>query len=142
MQEDLAVTISDAPIDGVAAHYRDDVWVLLWLVFPEDRALAVEIQRIDGVGERRVQVHHVADYQGFALVATQHAGRECPGDLQLADVLGRDLIERRIAIIIIGDGWHHHIRRVLLHLEQIVAARGRRIRRRLGIGTSYHQCGR
>ena len=54
VQEDLAVGVGEAAIDRVAAHHRNDVRILLGLVFPEDLAVVVEIERIDDVGERRV----------------------------------------------------------------------------------------
>ena len=63
----------------------------------------IEIKREDGVGEWRVHVHDVADDQRRAFMPAQHAGRECPRDLQLADIAGVDLVERGIALVIVGD---------------------------------------
>ena len=36
VQENLAVGVGYAAIDGVAAHHRDDIRILLGLVFPDD----------------------------------------------------------------------------------------------------------
>ena len=54
MQENLAVGIGQAAVDRVAAHHRDDVRILLRLIFPEDLAVVVEVEREDGVRERRM----------------------------------------------------------------------------------------
>ena len=53
----------------------------------------VQVKRIDRVWKRRMDIHGIANHQRSALVATQHAGRERPGDLQFLDVGGGDLIE-------------------------------------------------
>ena len=97
MQEDLAVGVGEAAVDRVAAHHRNDVRILLGLVFPEDLAVVVEVEREDGVGERRMNIHHVADDQRRAFVTAQHAGRERPGRRELVDVIGVDLLEFRVA---------------------------------------------
>ena len=68
-----------------------------------------------------MQIHHVADHQRRTLVAAQHAGGEGPRRLQLADILRGDLIQRRIALVVVGDGRHHHIGGIGLRLDQIVA---------------------
>ena len=44
-----------------------------------------------------MQIHHVADHERLAFVTAQHAGRERPRDLQLADVVGGDLLQCRVA---------------------------------------------
>ena len=93
MEEDLAVGVGHAAIDGVAAHDSDDGWILPGLVFPEDLAVVVEVKRKDGVGVRRMNIHHVADHQRGAFVTTQNAGRESPGWRDLVDVVGVDLLE-------------------------------------------------
>ena len=38
LQEDLAVAVGQAAVDGVAAHHRDDGRVLLRLVLPLERS--------------------------------------------------------------------------------------------------------
>ena len=93
MEEDLAVGIGQAAVDGVAAHHRDDVGILLGLIFPENLAVVVEVERKDSIRERRVDVHDVADDERRAFVAAQNAGRERPGWRELVDVLGVDLLE-------------------------------------------------
>ena len=47
IEEDLAVAIGDAAVDRIAAHHRDDVRILLGLIFPEDLAVVVQVERID-----------------------------------------------------------------------------------------------
>jgi hypothetical protein len=61
MEEDLAVRVGQAAVDRVAAHHRDDIRILLGLVFPQNLAVVVKVERKDSVGERRVQKHGVAD---------------------------------------------------------------------------------
>jgi hypothetical protein len=97
IEDDLAVAIGDAAVDGVAAHDRDDTGILLGLIFPKDLAVIVEIKRIDGVRERCMNIHHVADHQRAAFVATQYARGERPFDLQVFDVVLVDLVECRVA---------------------------------------------
>ena len=112
VQEDLAVGVGDAAVDRVAAHHRDHVRVLLRLVLPDDPAVLVQVERVDDVRERRVHVHHVADDERRALVAAQHAGREGPGDLEIADVVLVDLVERRVARVGVVAGLDRPVRRI------------------------------
>ena len=96
----------------------------------------VQVEREYRIGEWRVHVHDVADDQWCAFMAAQHTGGECPRHLQLADILCGDLIELRIALVVVGDRRHYHVCRILLHLDQVFARRGLR-----GCG-SHHQLGR
>jgi hypothetical protein len=105
MQEYFAVAIGDAAIDRIAAHDRDDVRILTRFVFPENLALVVQIERVDGIGERRMNVHHVADHERRPFMTAKHSGRKCPSHLQFADVRGRDLVqsrEPRVLIVLCG----------------------------------------
>ncbi len=120
MQEDLAIAVGEATVDRVAAHHRDDVRILLRLVLPDDLVLLRKVNGIDLVRERRVDVHDVADDQRAAFMAAQHAGREGPGNLELAHVLRVDLVELGIAGIGIVAGRHNPVFRVLRHLDQLV----------------------
>ena len=106
VQKDLAVTISHAAVDRVAAHHRDHARILLRLVLPQDLAIIVEIERVDNVRERRVHVHHIADDQRSAFMTPQHAGRKRPCHLQLADIPAINLLECRKAGIGIILCWH------------------------------------
>ena len=82
----------------------------------------------------------VADDQRCAFVAAQHAGGERPRHLQLADVLRGDLIERGIALVVVGDGRHHHVLRIRLHLHKVVS--GRAVQRRCADQQAgRHKCG-
>ena len=57
---------------------------------------------------------------GRALVAAQHAGREGPGDLHLADVAGVDLIELRVAGVRVVAGLDDPLIGVLDQLLHLV----------------------
>ena len=119
-EEDLAVGIGHAAVDGVAAHHRDHVGVLARLVLPEDAALLLDREGVDQVGERRVDVHDVTDHQRAAFVAAQDAGGEAPVDLQVLVVLRGDLVERAIALARIVAELHGPVVRVLLQLHHFV----------------------
>src|SRR5690348_16800585 len=96
MQKNLAITILNAAIDGVAAHHRDDRWILLWLIFPEDSAIVFEIERIDHIWKWRDEIHHIANHQRAALMAAQDARRKRPLWPQILGVLCIDLLDVRI----------------------------------------------
>src|SRR5439155_8770727 len=70
-------------------------------------------------GKRAVDVEHVADHQGAALVAAQHAGRECPRDAQVLDVFGADLLERAVAVVLHVARLHRPVLRVLAELDDL-----------------------
>src|SRR6476660_233285 len=120
MQEDLAVGISESAVDRVAAHDRNDVWILLGLVFPEDLGLVVEIERVDRVRERPMDIHDVADHERSTFVATQDASRERPCHLQFADIIGGDLLELGVALVGIISCRHHPALWVLRHFDEII----------------------
>ena len=120
MQEDLAVAIGDAAIDGVAAHDGNDVRILLGLVFPEDLGVVLQVERKDRVRERPMDIHDVADDERPAFVAAQNAGRERPRHLQLADVVGRDLLELRVPMVGVISCRHRPFFRVLRHPDQFI----------------------
>ena len=90
LQEDLVLSVGEAPVHGVAAHLRYHRDVLLRLVAPLD-LLRVEVDGEHLVGERRMDVHHAVHHQRRAFVAAEHAGGKHPGNLHLADVLRVDL---------------------------------------------------
>ncbi len=46
-----------------------------------------------------MDIHRVADHEGRALVAAQHAGRERPGDLEVAHIVLVDLVQLGIALV-------------------------------------------
>ena len=104
MQEDLAIGIGHAPVDRVTAHDGDHVRVLLGLVFPDDLAVVVQVERINDVRKRRVDIHDVPDHQRRAFMPAQDAGRECPSDLQLAHIVLVDLVQPGIARVGIVAG--------------------------------------
>ena len=141
VQEDLAVAVGHAAVDRVAAHHRDDVRVLLGLELPDHPAVVVEVERVDGVGERRVDVHHVADHQRAALVTAQHAGREGPGHLEIADIVAVDLGQLAITRVGIVAGRLSPYRRILLEHEKLVVGerQGRQAYGQGGAG-SHRSC--
>jgi hypothetical protein len=65
-----------------------------------------------------MDVHDVADNQRAALVAAQNASRERPRHLQLADIVGRDLLELGETLVGVIARRHHPFLRVLRHLDQ------------------------
>ena len=105
MQDDLAVPVRQPAVHGIAAHHRDHVGILLGLIFPQDLAVVVEIERIDQVGEGRVDVHRAADNQRSAFMTAENAGRKRPGHLERLDVLGVDRVEptvpRRCIVLVL-----------------------------------------
>ena len=117
-EDDLAVGVGRAAVDGVAAHHADDVRILLRLVAPDDLAGLVQVHGEDAVRERRVDVHHVADHQRAALVPAQHAGRELPGRAQVAHVVPVDLVELAVAPVGVVAGRHDPLVRVALQAQQ------------------------
>ena len=125
VQENGVVGVGDAAVDRVAAHRPDHVRVLLRLILPDDLAVLRQVERIDNVRERRVHVHHVADNERRALVPAQHTGREAPGDLEIADVVLVDLVERRVARVGVVAGLDRPVRRILHGLHHAVVGEGR-----------------
>jgi len=99
----------------------------------------LQIERVDVVGERRVQIHHVAHNQRRALVAAQHARRKLPGELHLADIVRRDLLQRRVTLVKVVARRRNPLLRVLRERRQFVRpGRGRRLRR---LGDGRGRCG-
>src|ERR1700756_3557426 len=77
-ENNLAIAIRDTPVDRVAAHYRDNRRILLWLVFPQDLPVLVEVEGEDSVRERGIDIHDVPYNERTPLVAPQYSGRERP----------------------------------------------------------------
>src|SRR4029450_1311110 len=120
MQENLTVGICEAAIDRVATHDGNDVWILLGLVFPKDLRVILQIERKNRIRERPMDVHDVADHERTACMATQNTSRKRPCHLQLADIVGRDLVEPRVALVGIISCRHHPIFWVLRHSDQLI----------------------
>src|SRR6202022_303973 len=74
--------------------------------------------------KRSMHIHDVADHQRTAFVAAQNAGRECPRNLQPADILSSDLLELGITLIGIIPGRHNPVFWVLRHLHELVVCMG------------------
>ena len=108
MQEDLVFRIGEAAIDRVATHLRYHRRILLRLVAPFD-FLRIDIEREDLVGERRMQVHGVADDERRTLVTAKHAGGKHPGHLHLAHVLSIDLGELAVTLVVHIAGLHRPV---------------------------------
>ena len=110
----------EAAVDGVAAERQ--VFGQRFLVVPELRAgLAV-----DGVGvvPGRGHVHDAVDHQRRAFEAVEHAGLERPDRDQPGDVLGVDLLERAVAVAVVGAAVHQPVGVVGAGLEQVVVIDG------------------
>src|SRR3984893_11570510 len=71
-----------------------------------------------------MHIHDVADHQRTAFMAAQNAGRECPRNLQPADILGSDLLELGVTLIGIIPGRHNPVFWVLRHLHELVVCMG------------------
>ena len=124
MQQYLAVGVGEAAVDRVAAHHRDDVGILLGLIFPENLAVVVEVEREDGVREWRMDIHHVANNERRSFVTTQNPGRECPGRRELVDIFSVDLLEFRVPRIGVVSGRHHPLIGVGRHFHQFFVRGG------------------
>ena len=61
VEEDLAISVCETAVDGVASHNWNNRMILLRLILPENAARLVQVEREHVVGERRVQPHHVTD---------------------------------------------------------------------------------
>ena len=120
MQEDLPVGIGKPAIDRIATHHRNDVRILLGLVFPEDLGVVVEVERVDRIRERSMDVHDVADHERPAFVAAQNAGRKRPRHLQFAHVCGGDLLELRVTVVGVISCRHHPLFWVLRHFDEFI----------------------
>ena len=130
MQEDLAIPVGDAAVYRIAAHHRNDIRILLWLIFPGDFIFVGEVKSIDRVWKRCMNVHHVADDQRSTFMAAQHTGRKRPCHLQLANIGRGDLLKFRVARIGVVARRHYPILWVLRHLIQFV----------VGIGGACGEC--
>ena len=104
VQEDFAFCVCYAAVNGVTAHDRNNVRVLLGLILPLDLAFVGQVQSINNVRERRVQIHCIANNQRRTFVTAQNAGRECPCNLQVAHVFRIDLVQLREALVFIIAG--------------------------------------
>src|SRR5262249_37544873 len=120
MQEDLTVSICKAAIDGVTTHDGNDVGILLGLVLPEDLRVIVEIECVDWVRERPMDVHDVAYHERPTFVATQNASRKRPCHLKFPDIIGGELLELIVALVCIISCLHHPIFWVLRHSDQLI----------------------
>ena len=105
--EDAQRMISDA-ITGDAAERQHKAKLIFAGLF---KALNQERSEV-------MDIHHVADDQRPAFVAAQNAGRERPRHLQLADVVGRDLLELRVTLVSVIARRHHPILWVLRHFYE------------------------
>ncbi len=130
VEDDLAVAIGHAAIDGVAAHHRDHVGILGRLIFPDDLALIVEVEGEHRVGERGMDVHDVAHHQRSAFMAAQHAGGEGPDRPEILYIAAIDLGERAVAVIGIITGGHHPLIGILRKLVQFLVRTRRTTRQR------------
>src|SRR5262249_48473211 len=107
---------------------------------PEDLGVVVEVERVDRIRERPMDVHDVADHKRPAFVATQNAGRKRPRHLQFADVLGGDLLELRVTVVGVISCRHHPIFRVLRHSDEFIVGVSRaRSEHRYGAQASREQ---
>ena len=92
VEEDFAVGIGGAAIDHVAARDALRRRGRFGLELPLDGPARLgQVDRIDDVGVRRDDEHRVAGHDRRRFLALLDAERKCPGDLELLDVIRRDL---------------------------------------------------
>ena len=106
----------EPPVDGVAAERQ--VLGQRLLVVPELGAGLA----IDGVGmvPGRRQVHDAVDDQRRALEAVEHSRLEGPDRNQSGDVLGVDLLQRTVAMSVVGAAVHQPVAIVGPGLQEVV----------------------
>src|SRR5262249_37669167 len=97
--ENLAFGIRNTARNRIAAHHRNDVWILFGFVLPDNLAVVIQVERVDGVREWRIEIHHTADHQRPALMAAQNSGRKSPDWSETIDIPSIDLIELRVTLI-------------------------------------------
>src|SRR5262249_38145102 len=83
-------------------------------------AVVLQVERVHWVRERPMHIHDVADDQRVTFMPTKNPGRERPRHLQLADIVGSDLLELGVALVGIISCRHHPIFWVLRHLDQFI----------------------
>ena len=118
-REYLAVSVGDPAVYHVAAGNRRRIGVPRWRELPYDPADVVEVDRVDVIRIRALEVHHVADDQRLAFVPAQRAGRHRPSHLQLAGIRRRDLLESAVAPVRVILAWRHPLVGVGGHFVQI-----------------------
>ena len=97
IRDDFPVRISDAAVHHVAAGDGRRQLVYLRSELPGDAPELIEVDGIDVVGIRALQVHHVADHQRLTLLASKRAQRHRPGHLEPRHILSGDLVEFTVA---------------------------------------------
>src|SRR4029450_5224642 len=95
-------------------------WILLGLVFPKDLRLVLQVERVNRIRERPMDVHDIADHERRAFMAAENPRRKRPCHLQLADIVGRDLLELGVALVGIISCRHYPIFWVLRHSDQLI----------------------
>jgi hypothetical protein len=94
IEEELAPVVGGAAIDHITAGHALRRGHRFGLVLPLDgRPGLREIEREDDVRKRGDDVHHAVDHQRRRFVAPGEPSRERPGEPQLGDIRGLDLIE-------------------------------------------------
>ena len=94
IEEDLTFGIGQSSVNRVTASDRNHFRLLLWDILPLDgRPLLRQIQGIHDVGKGGVDIHCASHHQGSTLMAPQDTCGKCPGNLEVLDVFGVNLIQ-------------------------------------------------
>ncbi len=117
--EYLTVAIRDSAVDDIAACNGRCVRIARRFKLPHDVPYVVEINGVDIVRIGTLEVHHVADNQRLALMATQGSRRHRPRDPQILGVLRIDLVEFAVAGETVIAARHHPLIRIVRHLLEL-----------------------
>ena len=121
-EEDLAVVIGDAARHDVAAGDALSGAILVRNVGPlEFAGRRVQREHLVRIGADDIQ--RVADDERRSLLSVLGSDRKHPGDLQLANIRGVDLIERAEAGAGVVPRRHHPLLGILGERDEIVGPR-------------------
>ena len=96
--DDLAVPVRHAAVDDAAAEIHRPLARHHRIVLPQWCA-GFGVECID-LAPRRADIHHAVDHQRCGFVTAAFLGEiAVPGQAQLADVVGRDLRQRAVALL-------------------------------------------
>ena len=113
---DLAIPHRHAPIDRAAAALTEVLRRHLRVVFPQHGASG-GIQGVDHA-EGAGGVHHAVDHDRRGLDTEIQFQLGGPGQAELADVAGVDLIQRAIALFVVGATMAHPVAWLAISMDQ------------------------
>ena len=117
-EDDLAVGVGGAAIDGVAAHHADDVRVLLRLVAPDDLAGLVQVEAKTRFGKGVWTYITSPITSGPPSWPRSTPVENCQDGRRLRDVVPVDLVQLAVAVVGVVAGRHDPLVRVALQAQQ------------------------